>query len=197
MLSRGLRKLHNHLKALKVSDSDRWAHIGMNEIGINTAQDFNSGSLLGCQFCSTTISPAHEFRDSSESSFLTAASSRPNLTIYNGTLAKKILFSGTTATGVEISIAGVTSVLQANKEVIVSAGAFQSPQILIVSGIGPEETLQEFNIPCVANRPGVGQGMQDHVFFGPSYRVNLLTHTRLATVSQDESFTTTISFFPA
>jgi choline dehydrogenase len=155
----------------------------MNAIGIATTTDFNSGSLLGAQWTAQTISPAHELRDSSESSFLTAALGRPNLHVFNNTLAKQILFSGTTATGVSVQAGGVITQLSVNKEVIVSAGAFQSPQLLMVSGIGPKATLQKYNITVIANRPGVGQGMQDHLFFGPSYRVNVETHTRFATVS--------------
>ena len=95
---------------------------------------------------------------------------------------KKILFSGTTATGVVMQSNGTISTLRANKEVILSAGALQSPQILMVSGIGPESTLRRHNIPCIVNRPGVGQGMQDHIFFGPSYRVNVQTFSRRANV---------------
>jgi choline dehydrogenase len=101
-------------------------------------------------------------------------------------MAKKILFSGTTATGVSVLPAGNGTALiqmKARKEVILSAGAFQSPQLLMVSGVGPAATLKQFNIPVVANRPGVGQGMQDHVFFGPSYRVNVPTETEQANVS--------------
>jgi choline dehydrogenase len=98
-------------------------------------------------------------------------------------MAKKINFSGTTATGVTVNSTLGTFQLKATKEVIVSAGAFQSPQLLMVSGIGPAATLKKLNIPVVQNRAGVGQGMQDHIFFGPSYRVNVPTLTRQANVS--------------
>ena len=70
--------------------------------------------------------------------------------------------------------------IKATKEVILSAGAFQSPQLLMVSGVGPAQQLQQFNIPIVVDSPGVGQNMQDHIFFGPSYRVNLVTLTKVA-----------------
>lgn len=69
--------------------------------------------------------------------------------------------------------------LNVRREVILSAGAFQSPQLLMVSGIGPASTLRRFNISVIANRPGVGQNMTDHVFFGPTYRANIQTFTRL------------------
>ena len=150
----------------------------LNEIGIPTVQDFNSGALLGAQYCSSTIDPSNEQRDSSQTSFLDAATGRKNLKVYQLTTAKNIVFDANKkATGVKIST-GAT--LSARREVILSAGAFQSPQLFMVSGVGPAATLNQFGIPVVADRPGVGQGMQDHIFFGPSYRVKVQTFTRLA-----------------
>jgi choline dehydrogenase-like flavoprotein len=96
-------------------------------------------------------------------------------------MAQKILFdSNKTATGVEVESLGITYTIYAAKEVIVSAGAFHSPQMLMVSGIGPAATLEEFGIPVLSDFPGVGQDMWDHITFGPSYRVNVNTFTRLA-----------------
>ncbi|KAK7961994.1 GMC oxidoreductase [Apiospora aurea] len=141
-----------------------WLQPALNEIGIPTTQDFNSGQLLGCQYAATTIDGSMK-RETSESSFLKMAAGRPNLTVTQLALAKKILFdTNKRATGV----------------VLVSAGAFQSPQLLMVSGIGPAAALAKFNIPVVADRRGVGQGLQDHVFFGPSWRVKVQTLTRIA-----------------
>lgn len=76
---------------------------------------------------------------------------------------------------------GNTITLSASEEVILSAGAFQSPQLLMVSGIGPPDQLQEHGINIIANRPGVGQNMWDHPFFAPSYRVRVTTFTKFAT----------------
>lgn len=153
----------------------------LNEIGIPTVQDFNSGSLLGAQYCASTIDPTNESRDSSQTSFLEAANQRSNLKVYSLTLAKSILFdSNKRATGVRITNAGIASTLTANKEVIVAAGAFQSPQLLMVSGIGPTSQLQPLGIDVISNLPGVGQNMIDHVFMGPTYRVKVQTFTRLA-----------------
>ncbi|KAJ6172749.1 Dehydrogenase patE [Penicillium chermesinum] len=105
------------------------------EAGINEAQDFNSGSLMGHQFYKRAI----------------------------GVRVRNIL----------------DFTLKAAREVIVSAGAFQSPQLLMVSGIGPAETLHEHNITVLADRPGVGQNMWDHIFFGPSYPVSVDTFTKM------------------
>jgi choline dehydrogenase len=156
---------------------------GLNEIGISTIQDFNSGSLLGCQYCSSTINPMAETRDSSQTSFLNEAASQglTNLKVFTLTMAKKILFDADKqATGVIVESNGVSYTLTVNKEVILSAGAFQSPQLLMVSGIGPSSQLSKLNIPIIVDLPGVGQNMQDHIFFGPSYRVDVTTLTRVA-----------------
>jgi choline dehydrogenase len=154
---------------------------GMNGIGIPTRDDFNSGDLLGSQYCSSTITPSNQQRASSQTTFLEAARYRPNLKVYTLTQAKKIIFNGKRATGVQIpGLLGITSVLTARKEVILSAGAFQSPQLLMVSGVGPADQLKKHGIPIVAERRGVGQNMQDHVFFGPTYRYKVETFTKLA-----------------
>lgn len=145
----------------------------MNEIGIPPAEDFNSGDVLGSQFCTTTIDPKNAVRSSSETSFLDQAQINSNLVVYQLTLAKKILFDGNkTAIGVETDIAGT---ITATKEVILSAGTFQSPQLLMVSGIGPASTLNDLDIPVISDLPGVGQNMTDHIFFGPSYHVDVQT----------------------
>jgi choline dehydrogenase-like flavoprotein len=102
------------------------------------------------------------------------------LTIYTETLAKRILFDRRKrATGVEVKGSlGDHVTISAVKEVIISAGTFQSPQLLMVSGIGPSDELQEHGIEIIADRPGVGQNMWDHPFVGPSYRVKVITLTR-------------------
>ena len=108
-----------------------------------------------------------------------------NLVVYNNTLAKKIVFDDTkTATGVIVETSGVgsgsiTYIIKATNEVIVSSGAFRSPQLLMVSGVGPAATLQSNDIEVLAERPGVGQNMWDHPFFGPSYDVKTVTHCYL------------------
>ncbi|PWY84771.1 GMC oxidoreductase [Aspergillus heteromorphus CBS 117.55] len=172
---------------LKVSYSNyampfsTWMDLGMQAIGIKEIEDFNLGSLLGCQWCASTIDPSSEFRSSSQASFLSDITPS-TLTTYSNTLAKKIIFNDQKqATGVQVKGSwGIISTLTAKKEVIVSAGVFQSPQLLMVSGIGPQDILEEHGIPVIANRPGVGQNMWDHPFFAPSYRVQVQTFTAIA-----------------
>ncbi|KAK1757897.1 hypothetical protein QBC47DRAFT_459337 [Echria macrotheca] len=160
-----------------------WMEPALHEIGIPPTTDFNSGTLMGAQYCASTIRPESETRDSSQTSFLAEARWRRNLRVYVTTLAKKIVFDKSKrATGVVVESRplGLRYTLHARREVIVSAGAFQSPQLLMVSGVGPREELARHDIPVVADRPGVGQTMEDHVFFGPSWRVKVETLTRIA-----------------
>lgn len=80
--------------------------------------------------------------------------------VYQSTLGKRILFeNGTQASGVLVESAGMVYTLSTRKEVVFSSGVFQSPQLLMVSGIGPSDTLTKHGIPVVADRPGVGQNM--------------------------------------
>ncbi|KAE8352400.1 hypothetical protein BDV28DRAFT_3401 [Aspergillus coremiiformis] len=157
-----------------------WMRLAMNDIGINDTDEFNLGSLMGAQWCTSTIRPEDESRSSSESSFL--HSKPPLLTIYTYTMGKRVLFNDDKrATGVQVGGILGSFTLHANKEVIVSTGAFQSPQLLMVSGIGPANTLESYGIPVVADRPGVGQNMWDHPYISASYRVQVTTVTRLIT----------------
>jgi len=110
-----------------------------------------------------TIDPKYQTRSSSETSFLQhAIESGAPLTVYPMTQAMQVLFDGDKrATGVKVQSAGRNYTLSAKHEVILSSGVFHSPQLLMVSGIGPRETLKQHNIPMVADRPGVGQNMHD------------------------------------
>lgn len=136
-----------------------WAQQGLKQLGVQPRQGFTSGELMGSSYQLLTIDRTTGARESSETAFLQPALGRPNLVVYVDTLAKKVLFNGKTATGVQVETEGKVYTLSAKKEVILSAGAYQSPQLLMVSGLGPVETLQKFDIPVIADRPGVGQNM--------------------------------------
>ncbi|KAF2787638.1 GMC oxidoreductase [Melanomma pulvis-pyrius CBS 109.77] len=148
------------------------------KLGVPVAQDFVSGVLKGVQYSMNSINPQGQVRDSSYS-FLKSVVGTTGIQVYNNTLVKKILFEGNVATGALVSSGGVEYILSARKEVILTAGAFQSPQILMVSGVGPASTLNKFNIPIISALEGVGKNMQDHLLFGASYRVKPLTHSAL------------------
>ncbi|GME63854.1 GMC oxidoreductase [Neofusicoccum parvum] len=155
-----------------------WAQKGLSEIGVGPIQDFASGHLLGAQWSAATIDPKERTRSDASTSFLKEALVNPksNLIVYTETMATKVLFDGNKkATGVEINTRGKSAMISANKEVILSAGAFKSPQLLMVSGIGPRETLGKFNIPVISALEDVGKNMEDHVFFGINYKVDVPT----------------------
>ncbi|KAI4197128.1 MAG: hypothetical protein LQ348_002195 [Seirophora lacunosa] len=159
-----------------------WFARAMRTVGILPVDGFTTGALNGSAFLVSAINHTNGHRDSSETAFLRPFLGRPNLFVFNDTMADKIVFDGTTATGVQVSSGNSTPpyVISAAKEVIVSAGVFQSPQLLQVSGVGPAGLLNQHGIKVVANRPGVGQGMQDHTFYGITYRVNVQTGTALS-----------------
>ncbi|KAL4997488.1 hypothetical protein BDV10DRAFT_91106 [Aspergillus recurvatus] len=165
-----------------VQSFSTWMKRGMAAIGLSEIDDFNNGKLAGYQYCASTIKPDDKTRSSSQAAFLPKGKALPdNLTVRTHRLAKRILFDEhKNAIGVEVADGfGFRSNITAAKEVIVSAGAFQSPQLLMVSGIGPAEQLAEHGIEVVSDLQ-VGQNMWDHPFFALSYRVNVETLTRAA-----------------
>ncbi|KAL9047696.1 MAG: hypothetical protein Q9206_006547 [Seirophora lacunosa] len=160
-----------------------WAQKGFTGVGMELQDGLNSGILRGSSFSTLTVDPRNGHRSSSEASFLQAALQNGTAPmIYKNSLATRVLLdSNNTATGVLVTTAGpygipaVNYTLSACKEVIVSAGAFQSPQLLMVSGIGPQDQLEKNSIEVKQDLPGVGQNMWDHVLFGISRRVNVAT----------------------
>lgn len=153
-----------------------WVTQGLKALGLPIVKGFQSGYLSGQSYAMFTINATTMIRDSSETSFLSRGLDYSNYYVYQSTMAKQIIFDANRkATGVLVDTSGATYVLSATKEVILTAGVFGSPQLLMVSGVGPAAALQQHDIPVIANRPGVGQNMEDHVFFGPSYRVNAPT----------------------
>ena len=102
-------------------------------------------------------------RESSATAFLTPILSRPNLTVKTKAMVSKILFEGKKAIGVEYSHQGQTLEAHSAKEIVLSGGAFLSPKLLLLSGIGPADHLKSLGIPIVQDLGGVGQNLQDHM----------------------------------
>ncbi|KAI2617414.1 glucose-methanol-choline oxidoreductase [Hypoxylon sp. NC1633] len=153
-----------------------WAAKALTSIGIDVRAGFNNGGLMGQAYAMFTINADTMLRDSSETAFLQKSLNDPAYTLYHLTMAKKVIFdSSKTATGVLVNSGGREYTLSARKEVILSGGVIGSPQLLQASGVGPADLLHSLNIPVVADLPGVGQGMQDHIVFGISHRVNTQT----------------------
>ncbi|KAF2205448.1 oxidoreductase [Delitschia confertaspora ATCC 74209] len=156
-----------------------WAQKALTSMGIKKINGFTSGNILGSSYQLLTMSKDF-IRESSETSFLQKKGLKStNLIVYQSIMAQKIVFDGTKATGVEITMGGIPFTISARKEVILSAGAFQSPQLLMVSGVGPKETLEKNGIKVVKDLPGVGQNMEDHILGGPSYRVTVSTSSAM------------------
>ncbi|MEH2373674.1 GMC family oxidoreductase [Nostoc sp.] len=101
-------------------------------------------------------------RHSAAAAFLLPILERPNLTVMTRALVTRLLFEGTRTVGVEYLHEGTLHQVRVNQEVILSAGAFDSPKLLMLSGIGNAEHLQALGIPVVVELPGVGQNLQDH-----------------------------------
>lgn len=141
-----------------------WLAKSVQSLGIPVnPKGFSSGELKGGAWVPSTIDPAHATRESAQTSFLDYAIANTEIKVYPYTIATKILFEGTTATGVKVNTNGTVYTLRAKKEVILSAGTFNSPKLLMLSGIGPNKTLSSLDIAVVADLPGVGQNLQDPV----------------------------------
>ncbi|KAL8640853.1 MAG: hypothetical protein Q9228_002273 [Teloschistes exilis] len=154
--------------------------LGLQKLGLENIAGLNSGSLLGISEFTLTIDPTTGVRSSSETSFLQKAIQNSTLQVYQRTVARKIVFDdGKRAKSVLVETAGVKYELSARKEVILSAGVFRSPQLLMVSGIGPTSTLSRLGIPIVSALEGVGQGMQDQPYYSLAYKVNVSTNSQL------------------
>ncbi|KAI2465130.1 GMC oxidoreductase [Annulohypoxylon bovei var. microspora] len=156
-----------------------WVAKGLAAIGLPQAKSFIDGNLLGHSWQMTGITQSNGIRSSSQAGYLRPVLNRRNLTIMNGTFAERIIFNKNVASGVNVTSRGKTYTLTTKKELILSAGVFQSPQLLMVSGVGPKAQLQKFNIPIVKDLPGVGQGMIDHITVPLSYQVNVVTSSTL------------------
>ncbi|MBD3677884.1 MAG: choline dehydrogenase [Rhodobacteraceae bacterium] len=101
-------------------------------------------------------------RWSAANAYLRPALKRPNCRLVNA-LARKVQIAEGRATGVEVQRRGQVEVIAANREVILAASAINSPKLLMLSGVGPGAHLSELGIPVIADRPGVGQNLQDHL----------------------------------
>jgi choline dehydrogenase len=109
-------------------------------------------------------------RCSTAVAYLNPILSRPNLTVRTGAQVARILVANGRAVGVEVITQGFAEQILANREVVLSAGAFDSPKVLMLSGIGPADELKRMGIPVVADLPGVGQNLQDHLLMPSVFR---------------------------
>ncbi|MCC6305903.1 MAG: GMC family oxidoreductase N-terminal domain-containing protein [Rhodobacteraceae bacterium] len=131
------------------------------EAGLPFNPDFNGAGQDGCGFYQINARAGR--RASAATCYLGPARRRRNLRVETGTRALRILFRGRRATGVEVLARGRRAVIRAGREVIVAAGAINSPRLLMLSGIGDGRALCRQGLEVVADLPGVGRNLQDHV----------------------------------
>lgn len=119
---------------------------GIHQEGFHITQSFTRGGRR----CSAADAYLHPARD------------RPNLTVLGRTLTRRIVFSGKRAIGIEAQRGGTIVRFNASREIILSAGAFNSPHLLLLSGVGNAAHLRSHEIPVIADLPAVGQNLEDH-----------------------------------
>ena len=136
--------------------------------GIVPTADFNVGDNSGAGYF--RMNTYRGQRMSTERAYLRNAMQRPNLKVISGAQVTQVLTKGSQAQGVMWVQDGQTHHLHARHEVVLSAGAIQSPQLLQLSGIGPSRLLQNHRIEMVVDLPGVGENLQDHLQVRPSFR---------------------------
>ena len=131
------------------------------EVGFPKNSDFNGATQEGAGFFQTTTKSGR--RASTAVAYLRPAKARPNLHVETSALAERILFEGRRAVGMAYRAAGIPRTARARKEILISGGAFNSPQLLQLSGVGPADLLRQHGIEVVLDAPGVGNDLQDHM----------------------------------
>lgn len=131
-----------------------------SEAGYPVTEDYNGEAQEGFGAMEATIWRGRRW--SAANAYLKPALKRDNVTLIRA-LARRVVITDGRATGVEIERAGKIEVVTANREVIIAASSINTPKILMLSGVGPAAHLAEHGIPVVADRPGVGANLQDHL----------------------------------
>jgi choline dehydrogenase-like flavoprotein len=131
------------------------------EMGVPPTEDFNTGDNNGVGYFH--VNQSRGVRVSTAKAFLKPALKRANLRLETGVLVEKVVFEGKRAVGVRFRQGGRLVEVRARGEVILSAGAVGSPQIMQLSGVGPAEWLAGHGIAAVIDRQGVGRNLQDHL----------------------------------
>jgi len=174
--SRGASAVHGGDGPLWMSDIGAKSELmeaiirGAKEMGVPQNDDFNSGDQEGVGYYQ--LFTHNGWRISSAVAYLKPARNRANLSIETDAHATGLILEGRRAVGVRYLQNGVAREARAAREVILSAGALQSPQLLQLSGIGPASLLQRHGINVVHDLPGVGQNLQDHLQLRLMYRVS-------------------------
>jgi len=137
------------------------------ELGYPATDDSNGPNMEGAGWHHINVKDGQ--RHSTRVAYLEPALQRPNLTFGGDSQATRLLFEGTRCVGVEYSQNGQLKTARADREVIVCAGAIESPKLLLLSGIGDPVQLQQYDLPVVSPLPGVGENFHNHVLTGVIY----------------------------
>jgi choline dehydrogenase len=140
------------------------------QYGIPKVDDFNTGDNEGCSYFQ--VNQKNGRRWSAARGFLKPVLNRPNLRLETGVTVRRVIVEDGRATGIAYLQNGIEKTVRASGEVILSAGAVGSPHLLQLSGIGPGALLQQHGIATVADLPGVGENLQDHLQIRPIYKVS-------------------------
>jgi choline dehydrogenase-like flavoprotein len=139
------------------------------QVGIAKIDDFNTGNNEGSSYFQ--VNQKNGRRWSAARGFLKPVLGRPNLRLETGALIERVIVENGRATGIVYTKDGTQFLAKANAEIVLSAGAVATPQILQLSGIGAGAFLQSHGIPVAQNLPGVGENLQDHLQIRPVYKV--------------------------
>jgi choline dehydrogenase len=176
----GEKEFHGVGGPLTVSDVSANVHplcqsflVACDSLGVARTADFNGSRSEGAGLWEVNIKDG--VRASTSNAYLKPAARRPNLEIRTRARATRVLFEGGRATAVEFLESGAARVARARREVILAAGAVNSPQLLELSGVGDALLLRRFGIAVVADCPAVGQGLQDHLAVNYYYRSRVPT----------------------
>ena len=131
------------------------------EAGHKINKDMNGEDQEGFGMYDVTIHKGE--RASASKYYLNPARKKSNLKVFTQSFVEKIIFEGTKAIGIEVNIKGKINKIFANKEIILSGGSINSPQLLMLSGVGPASHIKEKGIEVVKDIPGVGKNLQDHL----------------------------------
>ncbi len=144
------------------------------QYGIPTVNDFNTGDNEGV--CYFHVNQKRGRRWSAARGFLKPVLHRQNLRLETGCLVEGIDFTGKRATGVRFRQNGVSRSARCRGEVILAAGSIGSPQLMMLSGVGPAADLAQLGIPLLLDKPGVGANLQDHLQLRMIFKVTGITH---------------------
>ncbi len=166
-------ELHGQNGPLKISEAINFGELDQafisacQQAGYNYNSDFNAASQHGVGVLDVTVHNGQ--RQSAALSYLPNPNQYQNLTIKTNAHAHQIIFTGTQAKGIRFAVDADINTVYATKEIILCLGTFATPQLLMLSGVGAANKLQAYDINIVADLPGVGMNLQDHINYPLQY----------------------------